>query len=309
MTETVGFLNVSMGPKQFLYLWRIQDTWQNQRTSPNHLLEILVLEASKKNPEAIHCASFGNCASPKGLEDPSTMCFGNLQYGINIFQKTWHESVLRWEHWNFENLRLWSSESFNLWNFVALELWNFKSRKERNQESIKPRTQENQATKKPINVTTFWFSSKGISIPLNIPTPTPCTRAPLGGHQATWGTISKTFWGCVLDWDEWPFNGHWWLLNYQYSHQWQKSQLSCHPCHWYTLDVQALFLYLLWSHWTSFEIRRRLDETMVVLWRPSYPWRYLIVDSLTDYIDELTSLIVLQAIISVNVEGESFTIG
>ena len=82
-----GFSNVSMTPKSnIIYLWRHTDIPNNSRKKPNHFWRHAILG----NLKMVGNPKFWKIEKdiPIYPGNPSNVFFGNLEYGINIFQKT-----------------------------------------------------------------------------------------------------------------------------------------------------------------------------------------------------------------------------
>ena len=147
-----GFSDVSPSPKTiYLYLSRHQDTSNNSRKNATQLKKTVIfeiLEFRKCHTIKKNCYFWNiRISELEHLETWTILVFvGNLEYGINIFQKAWNGLLVSLKLWNFETLKLW--------NFETKKPTNKDTKKPRNPETTKPRTQEtkklwNQEIKKP----------------------------------------------------------------------------------------------------------------------------------------------------------------
>ena len=130
ISMTSGSLNVSLIPKPTNSI-----SWDPRRP------QLIQDKSPHRFPKTIFCINcnlfrkspFWNLWKRRTLtnyEDTSSFLFENLEYGINIFQRTWNGKLV------------------NLWNFETKKLWNHETKKPRNFETKKPRIFE---TKKPRN--------------------------------------------------------------------------------------------------------------------------------------------------------------
>ena len=135
------------------------------------------------------------------------LIFANLEYGINIFQKTWNENwVIR--DWHLPKDINWIFETFKLWNQETKKLRKRETKKPRNQETKQPRNHEtkeprNFETKKPINSETKNKETKKPTNQETYPYPSTYRLPPL--HPTTLCGYSQK----LLD--------HSWTRNFSYS--------------------------------------------------------------------------------------------
>ena len=82
-----GFLDVSLSPKtNMIYRWGHQDTSINPRKIPNHLKN----NNNSENIKKLEIQHFENVGKDvcRTILKIRLICFGNLEDGIKIFQKT-----------------------------------------------------------------------------------------------------------------------------------------------------------------------------------------------------------------------------
>ena len=102
--------------------------WKIRETIPNPFWEMLCWETSFvwKSNNLLLLEKWRS----KKSEDPSKIVFENLEYGINIFQKTWNGHLVIWDHYlrtnieYFESLKLSNSEPLKF-NFEFLKFLKF----------------------------------------------------------------------------------------------------------------------------------------------------------------------------------------
>ena len=141
-----GLSDVSTTPKtNRIYLRRHKGTSKNSRHS--RTIFVLMIVGNLIVSEIENIENDGKDGRREILKIRLKLSW-NLEYGINIFQKAWHEMLVIWDHWN--------SEALKLWNFGTLNL--------RNSKMFYVQLKE---------LKHLIFSIKGIPLPLNIPTPTP----------------------------------------------------------------------------------------------------------------------------------------
>ena len=107
----------------YFYLWRHRDTLNNSRKNRTFSQKyVLVISRSRKSDIS---KMLEKTSADKSWR--SVLNFlEHLEYGINIFQKTWHEIYMKFQH-------IWSISSSKTL-LLFLKLWS--------QETLKPRSQE-----------------------------------------------------------------------------------------------------------------------------------------------------------------------
>ena len=120
-----GFLDASMTPKtNMIYLWR------HLETSNISKKENVVGESYSWKYQ-----DYGNSLERWGRESrrPVQLFFDTIDYGINIFQKTWNGFF-----GNMGSLKFWNFETLKPRNFETKKLWNEEAKNPRTKKPRKP---------------------------------------------------------------------------------------------------------------------------------------------------------------------------
>ena len=150
------------------YLWRPRDTLHNPRKVQSVSEKYRFCKSSTfGNP---HFGKVWGIPAPTNSDDP---LFENLEYEINIFQKTWNGNLVIWDHYLPINTSI----------FETLQLWNKETNKPRNQDNNKPNKPKHQKAKSKQE-----FPNQETNKPRNRSSYPSTYRLPPLHQRRSWGT-------------------------------------------------------------------------------------------------------------------------